>query len=508
MTETQNKLSATYLKKLVWPTLLVLLVLLPGWPIVMEQASEAAGATRRVLGYFFGVAIGIALAWWIVRLIDVFVWGMLAARSSTHVPRLLKDIVAALVFLIMGITVLELVFKQSVAGIWATTGVVGLVVGLALRSMIADVFSGIAINIDQPFRVGQWVRVHPRSVEPMEGRVMEVSWRCTRIWTKENTVVVVPNHLIAASALVNCSEPETRSRFSLNFSLSLTVPPDRALRVLLAGARAAEGPLKDPAPTVSVNRVTDAGVEYRVRYWLEPAQVTPKKARHAVTKSILEHLHHAGFTLARPQRDIYHARLSSRKLENKVDHTVILKRAELFSSLAPVEINRLASHLTEHRFASGQAIVNKGEFGDSMYILAEGLLDVYTTSEDRPEPFRVDSIKPGEFFGEMGMLTGEPRSATVQTVTEAIVLEISKADFSCLLEDRPEIARQIARVIADRREMMIAKGKAVPASPEETKESFADQVFRKIKSFFSNFRPAHGPDDGEELAKPHPIPIR
>lgn len=500
--------AAGYLKKLTWPTLLVLVVLLPGWPIVVEQASQAAGATRRVLGYFFGVAIGVALAWWIVRLIDVFFWGVIVARSRVQVPRLLKDIVAALVFLVMGITILELVFKQSVAGLWATTGVVGLVVGMALRFIIADVFSGIAINIDQSFRIGQWVRVHPRSVEPLEGRVKEIGWRCTRIWTKDNTIVVLPNHLIASSALINCSEPETRTRFSLNFSLSLTVPPDRALRVLLGGARAAEGPLKEPAPTVSVNRVTDAGVEYRVRYWLEPAQVSPKKARHAVTKSILEHLHHAGFTLARPQRDIFHARLSSRQLENKVEYTVILKRAGIFSGLAPVEINRLASHVTEHRFAVGQSIVKKGEIGDSMYVLAEGLLDVYTTSEANPEFYRVDSIKPGEFFGEMGMLTGAPRSATVTAVTEAVVLEIKKADFSCLLEDRPEIARHISHVIADRREAMIAKGRVIPTDPGETKESFAELVFKKIKSFFSNFRPVHGPDGGDRLPKAGPVDVR
>lgn len=497
------KIDISYLKKLVWPTIVVLLVLLPGWPLVMEQASEAAGATRRVLGYFFGIAIGIALAWWIVRLIDVFVWGVIAARSDSQIPRLLKDIVAALVFLIMGITILELVFNQSVAGIWATTGVVGLVIGLAIRSMIADVFSGIAINIDQPFHIGQWIRVHPRSVEPMEGRVTEISWRCTRIWTKDNTVIVIPNHLIAASALVNCSEPETKSRFSLNFSLSLNVPADRALRVLLAGARAAEGPLKEPPANVTVNRITESGVEYRVRYWLEPALVTPKKARHAVTKSILEHLHHAGFTLARPQQDVYFAKLSSRKIENKVERAVILKRAELFSTLEPDEIDRLAAHVTEHRVANGHAIVTKGELGDSMYILAEGLLDVFATSETSPEPFRVDSIRPGDFFGEMGMLTGEPRSATVVAVTDAIVLQISKSDFSGLLEERPEIAQQIAQVMAERREGLIAKGKMKPGGAVLSKESFADHMLKRIKSFFSHLRVTTAVETDEPHTSPN-----
>ena len=128
------------LKKLLWPIAILTLLLLPGWEIIDRWDQQATDALERVLKWGFGTGVGFALAWLVVRLVDVFVWTLLEKRLSSPFPRLLKDLFAGIIFLMAAMTIASLVFGQSVAGIWATSGVMGIVVGFALRNMIADVF--------------------------------------------------------------------------------------------------------------------------------------------------------------------------------------------------------------------------------------------------------------------------------------------------------------------------------------------------------------------------------
>jgi len=477
------------ISRLKWPLLLLILLAVPAvmWDgLIAEVSGSLIDQSANVLKKVLLTGIWLALAWLVVRLLDVVVWnGIVARRLGGKVPRLLKDVVGTIVFLIAISGVLGIVFQLDVTGLWATSGVVGLVIGFALQSMIADVFSGIALNIDRPFQMGDWIRLHNRAREYIIGEVIETNWRSTRLRCVDGTMVVVPNGWIARDLLTNLTRPMERSRFSLLFCLDFGVPADRALRILEAGVKSAKGVLKNPAPKVRVNGTNAFGVEYEIRYWLTPRETSPSKGRHRVSSAVLDQLHSAGLTLAYQKHDIYTAEMPARALDTSEDREEIVKRVELFSALVPPELTQLSESLRVLKLRRGKDVVTAGDEGDSMYILVEGLLEVFAVNDEGVE-IEVGRIAPGQFFGEMSLLTGEPRSATVRAATEIVIFEVRKADLEPLLEARPELAHEITEKVAERKRRNDKKRRESTQeepSAEETR-TLADQILGKMKNLF------------------------
>lgn len=476
--------------QLKWPVLILAILIGPALfldDLLQELGVKVVETAINVLKHILTIGLWLSLAWLLVRMIDVFVWqGIIRDRLGGSVPKLLKDVVAAIVFIVAITGILSFVFELNLTGLWATSGVLTLVVGFAVQSMIADVFSGIALNIDQPFKMGEWVTVHHRGIEAMTGRVEEINWRSVKIWRTDGTIVIVPNSLMSTTITTNLSRPNETSRFKLRFCLDFQIPKERALRILNAGVRAAKGPLAEPRPKVRVNGVTKWGVEYEARYWLDPAAVSPSKGRHAVAGAVLEHLHHAGLTLAYEKQDLYVAAMPPRQLDTRSDKTSLLRRVDLFSELDDAEIHLLSERVKELTFDEQTDIVSAGAEGESMYLLVEGLLHVYAPTDDGAD-LLVAQLEPGHFFGEMSLLTGEPRSATVRAGTACVVYEVTKADLTVLLDDRPEIAEVITRAVAERKvasEQQKAKAANNGAETEVEAEGFAQQLLGKMKSFF------------------------
>jgi small-conductance mechanosensitive channel len=419
------------LKRLVWPTVTLVTVLYLGLPWLNRHSPQVQENFIVIVAHVVGAMLGFSVSWFIVRLLDVLVWRLLESRTGNQIPGLFRDLVAFLVFLSVGLIIAGTIFEYPVKGIWTATGLAGLVVGFALRDMIADVFSGIAINIDQPFKIGEWIQVHPRSVDPDYGCVTEISWRSTRLRKTDNTLLVIPNSLVSSILITNFSRPSSVSRFALDYTFEFGVATERGLRVLLAGVKSSSVVLADPEPIALVNRTTQHGVEYRVRYWIDAAEVSPRRARHEVNLRILDHLHHAGITPAYGKQDLYLARMPNRQLDRCEDLSALLERVEIFRWLEPDEMEQIANAMTERRFASGEVVVGIGQPGDSMYIVLEGLLSVHSSDDISAANF-VGRVEPGEFFGEMSLLTGETRLATVVTATDTVLYEVCKANLQKL----------------------------------------------------------------------------
>lgn len=486
--------------KLVWPVLLLVVSVGPTlyWDsLIHDLGVDVISQTIKITKYAVATLAWLSVAWLATRLVDVLIWdGLVAPKLGGNVPRLLKDVVAAIIFLIAITGIIGGVFKLPVSGIWATSGVVGLVIGLAVQSMISDVFSGIAINVDRPFRIGDWIQLHQRGIPPMIGCVEEVNWRSTRLKTTDGVRHIVPNNLMGQIIVTNLCEPEKRSRFELLFTLDFEVPPERVLRILNAGVKAAVGPLADPEPKARVNGATEWGVEYKVRYWLLPEKTSPNKGRNAVCRSILEHLHHAGITLAYQKQDLYVAEMPNRQLTLETDRKTLVRRIAIFKSLEQHEVEALSERITQRKFLAGDMVVEKDAAGESMYVVVEGLLFVFADFDGTGSTTRVGKLIPGDFFGEMSLLTGEPRSASVEAATDTIVYEITRADIEGILEARPNIAERISKVVAQRRvsndETRLNRPKEQQAEEEQ---NFAEQLLGKMRGFFKGLVPRQGDDE-------------
>lgn len=490
------------LQRLIWPAVTLAILLIPGWPLLERYGGEARELSQRVIYWGLGTAIGFSIAWLLVRVIDVAIWGFAERRFQRPVPRLLKDIVVVVIFLVTVITILGLVFRRDVTGLWVSSGVLGIIVGLAVRGTIADVFCGIALNIDHPFRPGDWVEVHSRGIKRMRGCVQETNWRSTRLKTVDNTIVVIPNSLVSSVVLVNLSLPEPRSRFEQAFCIEFGVPPERVLRILLAGAKAVKEILEDPPPKAYVDKTTEIGVEYKVRYWLEPRETSPRKGRHLVTASVLQHLYHAGISLAYPKQDLYWARMPTRQLSRRRDRQELLSRVGLLAALQSHELELLAEAVSERKFNPGEAVVRQQEPGASMFVVVEGLLDVCKDCQD-PEngsaaapgddgagtrTVKVVELQPGDFFGEMSFLTGAPRSATVIAAAASIVYEIGATALQDVLERRPEVAEQLAAIAARRHAELEAAVEPTPSGSEVVEKTLMEQILAGMRTFFDGLR--------------------
>jgi small-conductance mechanosensitive channel/CRP-like cAMP-binding protein len=478
------------------PTFLFLLCLSLGLVsrrFFTEAETDAATLLHKLVNHPWLIGLWLTGAWLIVRLIDVFFWDRLvAATLGRPVPRLLKDLIVFAVFAVASACIIAFVFELPITGFWATSGVVGIVLGFALRNVILDLFTGLAINLDHSLRIGDWVEIRHRDFGgPVYGRVLQINWRTIRIELENRNTVVVPNGFMAVMPFTNFSQPDDLSRFEVFFTLDFAVPAERAIRILLAGAKAAvgpKGPVEDPEPQVLVDEATETGVKYRVRYFLRVSAVSPGVGRHAVTRSILEQLSRADLTPARRNEDVYYAPLPQHRpaVQFEGDCKDLLAQADLFhESLHAPELDELAKVMLPRHYKAGDVLLHQGDGGESLFILAEGLLNVYVDQGKEHGRLKVAQITPGETFGEMSLLTGELRSATVTAATDIVAFEIVKEHVQELIGRRREIAERMTALVAERRLRSI---KALEDAPHEQrhmeKHNIYTQIMDKMKHFF------------------------
>ena len=225
--------------------------------------------------FVYGVQIGawLSSAFLVNRLITVFFWdGFIGGLSERKVSRLPKDVTAIVIFSIAGLAIASTVFNKDTTKIIAASGAVSIVVGLALRTVILDLFMGLAIHVERPFKMGDWIMVHQNRVEThIIAEVIEINWRTTRLRTTRNNMVVIPNSKPGDTIVTNYMEPKPHFRMDLDFIIDFEVSTERATRVLTAGIRAAcenKGILDKPEPEVRLKKSTLEGMAYEVRYFI------------------------------------------------------------------------------------------------------------------------------------------------------------------------------------------------------------------------------------------------
>lgn len=456
--------------------------------IIVRLGTVTVAQFLKYFPYALGIGIWFSLAYLVNRLVGVLIWDPLHRRVP--IPRLLRDVAAVLIYAFALTGIVGVVFNRPIGPFWAASGAGAIVIGLALRNVILDIFIGLAMNFDRPFEIGDFIQLNVGPAGGPSGRVVELNWRTTRLVTGEGNLIVVPNGKLGDMVVTNFSRPHATSEFELSVFLDFNVDPDRALRVLNAAVRCVAGVtgvLEDPAPKARIRGIQPQGVEYKIKYFLDPRQTGPGKARHIVWKAVLDQLHRAGLQPAVPKQDVFQAPRPQRQLdfESHEDRVALLSRAELFAGLTAEERGELSTQMRQRHFAEGATLIQQGDPGDSMFILCEGLLNVMIKHRaDQPET-RVGRLQAGMFFGEMSALTGEARSATVVAATDVMAFEITKEDIGALVRQRPELAEVIGHAVAARKlrnSEAVAKASAQQQAAKE--RSLTAQLVGKMLAFF------------------------
>ena len=417
------------------------------------------------------------------------VWDKVVAHAiGGPVPAVLKELSSVLVYLVTLTLIVGLVFEESVTAFLAALGAGGIVLGLGLRDLFADVFTGLAINIDRSFIIGDWVQINEGVSGVSVGQINEIGWRCTSLTTEAKTNIVVPNGVLGQERMINISRPSLSTRYETSLTVEFSVSPDRVKRVLLAAVRALEdikGFDSSKAPVVLISDTDSLGIEYLLRYWILPwAPLSPTTAKDLVLDSVLKHLHTAGIGLAYPKTDIYTSRMPARQFDSHSpkDLLALLADTELFRPLGSRDLEEIVGAMERHKVPAGQALFHQGDKGKSLFILIEGLLEVCVEKEGRSE--RVARILPGECLGEMSLLTGEHRSATISAVTESVVYEVDKKPMTSILARQPALLDTLSQTLARRQvsnELILHDHDPIGKANEVA--SFARQIVSRMRDF-------------------------
>lgn len=269
-------------KRLAWPAVATVLSVAAfvAHPDLVERYAPAQrqGPATEVLRVLLGAASYLTAAWFGARL---FALALERSGRRRRSPKLLRDLATAGLFLASGVAILALVMDQSALGALATSGVVVAVLGFALRNVIADVVSGMALGLEQSYRIGDWLQTDGG----VSGRVIEINWRTTRLLTRDQTHLILPNGRIAQQQLTNYSAPRREYRAQLRLTLDHAIPVVEGKRLLRAAADEAPIILHEPPPDVRVVAYEAAGVTYVVRYWV-PSFAEEIDCRDAVLSAI------------------------------------------------------------------------------------------------------------------------------------------------------------------------------------------------------------------------------
>ena len=428
-----------------------LLALFNRQELVDRFLENANFLTRNFVEYGVQIGVWLSAAFLMNRLVGVLFWdGFIGRLSDRPVPRLPRDLTAMVLFSVAVLAIISTVFQRDVTSMLAASGVLGVIIGLALRTVILDLFMGLAIHIERPFKIGDWLMIHQNRVEThIIAEVIEINWRTTRLRTTRNNMVVVPNSKMGDTIVTNYMEPKPHFRIDLDFIIDFEVPSERVLRVMTAGLKAVadgEGILEDPAAEVRIKDSTLEGAEYEVRFFILPARISPNEARHVVNRSVLEHLIHSGITPAHAKEEIFLQRRERRALDASLDEDLyqLLTRTELFRKLNAAEFAAVFREMRKRDLAEGETLYAQGDAGDSMFICVEGLLASAITVRGQGE-VKVETLRAGQHFGEGSIFKATSRSTTVTAEADSLVYEIERHVIEPLLDVRLDLREQLEK---------------------------------------------------------------
>lgn len=478
-----------------WAGVLSALLILITWKLVVDGEARkrlrvaglflVVGAAMAVLGTLGHlrfvrlvgvVGVGVAL----VRAVLVLLFDILPILRRT--PKIVRDINAGITYFLALMVVLAGA-GVKIESLLTTSALLTAVLGFALQDTLGNLVAGLALQAQRPFSVGDWIKVEGGSVAP--GRVLEINWRATRVVTLDQVEVSYPNSVLAKTPVTNFSLPTQASRRNLYLHAGYQHAPDRVCELLLAATRDTAGVLAEPPPSAIVSSFDNHGVQYWVRFFVDDWSKRDI-IDHRVWTRLWYGLEREGIAIPFPTQSLYLHEVSDethdRERERSVGERVAaLGAVDFLNPLLEQDRRRLAEQLRVRRFAPGETILRQGDDGQSFFLIREGKVSVHVTGPDAAVN-EVARLRSGQFFGEMSLMTGDPRAATVRAESRTELYEIDHEAFAAVLLGHEEVAEQMSAILAERQIVLGERGPATGDAP--TKEARSAVLFTRIKNFF------------------------
>ncbi len=343
---------------------------------------DAAQAVLRIAWWLW-------MAWFLVGFLRAFV----IVERRPREGKLLQDLLAGLIYLAALFAIVSYVFDLPIRGLLATSGVIAIILGLALQSSLGDVFSGIVLSFSRPYRPGDWISIDGGT----DGRVIELNWRATHVLTARRDLAIVPNSTIAKSRIVNVSSPSGIHGNTVTLQVGSGAPPSFAAEVIERALLNCRLILSEPAPVITTKTINGVYAEFEITFFIETL-ASLRQAQNEWFDRVYRHLAAAAIDLASPEG---------------------------------------ASTLVRHTYDKGERLLEPGTLPQSLFVIGSGVLSFSRRNGD--VEVEVLRLGPGDHYGEIGVLTDKPSTATIIALTPVTLYELAKAELGRIVEARPEV---------------------------------------------------------------------
>jgi len=442
--------------------------------LYLETALSAYPHYRGILGGLQGVIVLLCLARLVIYLVVDLV---LTLRLKGSVPMLVRDAVRLLVYLLAALFSLHMVFKVDLSAVVATTTVLTAAVAFAMQSTLANLFCGFSIQSDAKLGRGTWLSLPEKN---LFGQLDNVGFRYTTLRTLDNNLVLVPNNQLVQSIVTThgnrVEDAHQRAAVTLTVGLPYEMPPEEARSLLLAVLAEDSLVLDVPAPQVRLQSLAESSITYLLKFWLiDPQQ--RNQALDTVQTKVWYAVQRAGWSFPFPHRQVVDTPLRPSFPPPREAVLAGLRLSHLFEVLSGDELSFLADRARLRVFAPGEAAVCQGEPGASLYFVLQGVMTVEVDGET------VAELDKGRMFGEMSLLTGAARSATVRAVSEARLAEVLKEDLACLLEQNDRLLERLSQAL-ERHQAGIREHQTVRLQTTGQAHLSASDYMRRVRAFF------------------------
>lgn len=434
----------------------------------LARNLESVGRTRfdpeRVLTIVRFLA-SVPLIVFAVRLVDLLAFDVFASRRKlVRAPLLLRELVQGILYVVLLAWAISEIFDKNVTAVLATGTVVAAILGLALQDTLGNLFSGIALHLDETFAPGDVIRTGDTI-----GVVEAVRWRGTRLRTFNNNLVVVPNSMLARDRLEVFPRANLNARI-LQFQIDYHLPPATVIDILVQAASNVEGVTHDIPAFARVGGFGDSAVIYEIKYHMHDYSQRDRIDAD-IRKAVWYALQRNGISIPFPIRSLQ--RYVPPETRRQPEPGEIIERLAGVDVLSPLPAQArqdIAKAARVRVFSRGETIISHGAAGDSMFIVHDGTVSV------RVNDAEVAALKPGDFFGEMALLTGERRAADVVASSDVVVVEIARNALAPVLQNHPDLAAAISAKVIERRGSLDAR------RVEEHEEQ--ESVLSRIRAYF------------------------
>lgn len=419
-------------------------------------------------------ALFLLYSYLLIFVIDQFlVEYFLVSVLKIYVSPPLRKTIVLFVFLIAVLVAIQKIFNMNPWAVYAPTGILLPAIGFALKDAFQTFFAGVALS--KIVHIGDWIRIGEK-----EGEVIDINWARTVLRGWEGSYFFVPNNELQKEIFSSFSYKEKRVLYRIQIGASYDIPPQKVKKVLGECAQNVDGVLTNPAPEVLLLNYADFAIQYGLNFWIKDYSRW-REISSEVSTRIWYAFKRKNIEIPFPIRTV---RITQKEqdLFSPSEPETVLSQIDLFNPLSSSEKQLIIERLKKQTYLKGEIVVKEGEHGTSFYIVLKGKLEVFRKTRDAKE-ILIGELTTGQFFGELSLLTGEPRAATIRTLVDSELLRLEKGDFQKILEQHPALAEGLAEMVT------LRQSKLAEIKEERELESRVPQqksaVSKKIREFFN-----------------------